>query len=311
MTPSASEPERPGSEPGRSAVPAASAPGTASADTSADVPDAAAAPAAAAPLVRFRGVDLAYDGATPASTGVDFEIRPGEALALIGPNGAGKSTILLGLLGLTTVLRGTAEVLGTTPRRAARRIGYMPQDDEIDPEFPISLQQVVMMGRYPRLGLFRWPGRADRRAVAEALEVVGLADHADRRFGDLSGGQQQRGLIARAIVGEPELLLLDEPFNGLDTKNRQALMRTLRRLRADGIGIVVSTHDLELAEQVCSHALLMNREQVAFGPVCDVITPEYVTETFGESHDHHDTHDDLVAHPHPIVGVNAPRRPQP
>lgn len=289
MTPSSSEPERPGTVPGRSVVPAASE----------------------AALVRFRGVDLAYDGITPAATEVEFELHAGEALALIGPNGAGKSTILLGLLGLTHVLRGSAEVLGTTPRKAARRIGYMPQHDEIDPEFPVSLKQVVMMGRFPRLGLVRWPGRADREAVAEALEVVGLAEHAGRRFGDLSGGQQQRGLLARALVGDPELLLLDEPFNGLDTQNRQALMRTLRRLRERGIGIVVSTHDLELAEQVCSHALLMNREQVAFGPVCDVITPEYVTETFGESHEHHDTHDDLVAHPHPIVGVNAPRRPLP
>ena len=283
MTPSTTASERPADEAGRSA--------------------------ASAPLVRFTGVDLGYGGGAPASTDVAFELGRGEALALIGPNGAGKSTILLGLLGLTEVLRGEAEVLGTTPRRAARRIGYMPQHDEIDPEFPVSLRQVVMMGRYPRLGLLRWPGRADRAAVDEALEVVGLGEHADRRFGDLSGGQQQRGLLARALVGEPELLLLDEPFNGLDTKNRQALMRTLRRLREEGIGIVVSTHDLELAEQVCSHALLMNHHQVAFGPVCDVITPEYVTETFGESHDHHDTHDDLVAHPHPIVGVNAPRRP--
>ena len=305
MTASPREPHRPG-------APIEGAPGRTAAIAAPHEAAAAPAPAvdqAESPIARFHGVDLSYDGAAPASTGVDFELRPGEALALIGPNGAGKSTILLGLLGLTAVLRGTTEVLGTTPRRAARRIGYMPQHDEIDPEFPISLQQVVMMGRYPRLGLIRWPGRADREAVAEALELVGLAEHAGRRFGDLSGGQQQRGLLARALVGEPELLLLDEPFNGLDTKNRQALMRTLRRLRAEGIGIVVSTHDLELAEQVCSHALLMNREQVAFGPVCDVITPEYVTETFGESHDHHDTHDDLVAHPHPIIGVTAPRSP--
>ena len=183
-----------------------------------------------AEVISFKGVRVVRNR-RPILDGIDWSVDETDRWVVLGPNGAGKSTILLGLLGLTTVLRGTAEVLGTTPRRAARRIGYMPQHDEIDPEFPISLQQVVMMGRYPRLGLFRWPGRADRRAVAEALEVVGLADHADRRFGDLSGGQQQRGLIARAIVGEPELLLLDEPFNGLDTKNRQALMRTLRRLQ--------------------------------------------------------------------------------
>ena len=251
-------------------------------------------------IVNFDDVALSYDGTTPASWQLNFELAAGDALALIGPNGAGKSTILKGLLGLVTKLSGTIEVLGTVPRRAAAGIGYMPQHSDTDPEFPITLRQVVLMGRFRRLGLLRWPGRGDREAVDRALERVGLADRANVRFGDLSGGQQQRGLLARALVSEPKLLLLDEPFNGLDTQNRQALMRTLRELRTAGIGIIVSTHDLELATQVCSHALLMNREQVAYGKVAEVLTPEWVTETFGESDDHHDTHCDHLAHPHPL-----------
>ena len=253
----------------------------------------------------FHNTALSYDGRKPASTGLTFELHPGEALALIGPNGAGKSTILKGLLGLVSVIDGDMQVLDTTPRRATARIGYMPQHEEIDPEFPVTLRQVVMMGRYRQLGPIRWPGSRDRAAVDAVLERVGLADRAGVRFGDLSGGQQQRGLLARALVSEPDLLLLDEPFNGLDTKNRLALMATLRELRDQGDAIIVSTHDLELATQVCTHALLMNHHMVAFGPIDEVITPEYVTETFGEDDHHLDTHRDHVAHPHPVRPVTA------
>ncbi|SJM67586.1 metal ABC transporter ATP-binding protein [Gulosibacter sp. 10] len=251
-------------------------------------------------LAELRDVTLSYDGRTPAATGLDLAVREGEALALVGPNASGKSTTLKSLLGLVRPIAGAERVLGGSPRRAAREIGYMPQTDEIDPEFPVSLRQVVMMGRYRRLGPLRWPGRADREAVDAALERVDLADRAHRRFGDLSGGQQQRGLLARALVTQPRMLLLDEPFNGLDTTSRQALMRTLRELREEGVGIVVSTHDLELAHQVCSHVLLINRRQIAFGPIHETLTPEHVAETFGESAGHFDTHDDLVAHPHPL-----------
>lgn len=278
-------------------------------------PAAATVPGASASgaLVSLDSATLSYDGRTPAATGLTFEVDPGDALALIGPNGAGKSTILKGLLGLVHVIEGRLEVLGTTPRRASMHVGYMPQHDEIDPEFPVTLRQVVMMGRYRQLGPVRWPGAADRAAVDAVLERVGLADRARTRFGDLSGGQQQRGLLARALVSDPDLLLLDEPFNGLDTTNRLALMATLRELRAHGHGIVVCTHDLELATQVCSHALLMNHHMVAFGTVDEVLTPEHVTEAFGEDEHHLDTHHDHLAHPHPVrtaATETIPERPE-
>lgn len=251
-------------------------------------------------LARYRDVTLSYDGRTPASDGLNLELAEGDALALVGPNASGKSTLLKSMVGLVRPIQGEARVLSGAPKQAAREIGYMPQTDEIDPEFPISLRQVVMMGRFRRLGPLRWPGKADREAVDAALERVGLVDRADARFGDLSGGQQQRGLFARALVTDPKLLLLDEPFNGLDTTSRKMLMRTLRELREEGVGIVVSTHDLELAHQVCSHVLMINRQQIAFGPIHETLTPECVTETFGESAEHFDTHSDLVAHPHPV-----------
>lgn len=227
------------------------------------------------PLATLRLVDaaFAYDGAV-ALSGVNMAVDAGEAIALIGPNGSGKSTLLKGIVGL--IPRVAGEVSGAGPSE----IGYLPQSEELDPDFPIRLEQVVMMGRYRRLGWLRWPGRADRAAVADALDAVGLRDRARVRFGELSGGQQQRGLLARAIASEPRLLLLDEPFNGLDQANREALIGTLRTLKARGVAIVVSTHDLELAREVCEKVLLVNGGQVAFGPIESVLTLDNVQSAF-------------------------------
>lgn len=224
------------------------------------------------------GASFAY-GHAPALTDIAFEVLPGEAVALIGPNGSGKSTLLKGVLGLIRRLSGTVEVLGQSPAPAGS-VGYVPQTDQLDPQFPITLAQVVMMGRYRELGWIRPPGKKDKRAVADALEAVGLADRAKTRFGELSGGQQQRGLLARAIASGPRLLLLDEPFNGLDQQNRDALIETVRRLKADGVAVLVSTHDLELARAVCETVLLLNGSQVAFGPREEVLTLANVQRTF-------------------------------
>lgn len=259
---------------------------------------AAAAAGQGTPAVRFEHSNLSYNGADVATANITFSLQPSEAVALIGPNGAGKSTVLKALLGLVQVTSGDVEVFGGSVAAARSHIGYLPQHTEIDPNFPITLRQVVMMGRFRGLGPLRWPGRADRDAVTAALDRVGLTDRANTQFGDLSGGQRQRGLLARALVSQPRLLLLDEPFNGLDTQNRIALLRTLRELRHDGITVVVSTHDLEIATQTCSHALLINREQIAFGEVAEVVTDRYVISTFGEPHEHLNAHSDELAHPH-------------
>ena len=238
---------------------------------------------------------FAYDSRNIALAEVHLELHEGEALALIGPNGAGKSTVLKGVLGLIPTVSGSLSVLGQPPRKASRRIGYMPQSDDIDPEFPVTLRQVVMMGRYRSLGPLRWPGSGDHRAVNEALERVGLAEQAGKHFGSLSGGQQQRGMLARAIVSEPSMLLLDEPFNGLDRSNREALLELLGELRASGTSIIVSTHDFEIATAACTHVLLLNRCQIEFGTVDSVLTSEALAETFDhataddEAHGHYNT----------------------
>ncbi|AXE53761.1 metal ABC transporter ATP-binding protein [Aurantimicrobium sp. MWH-Uga1] len=215
-------------------------------------------------------------GTTPALTDVTISVKPGEAMALIGPNGSGKSTLLKGVLGLIPLVEGSMG-LGKT-----EGIGYLPQTEHIDPEFPVTLKQVVMMGRYRKLGLFRFPSSSDRAAVRKAIASVGLTNVANKRFGSLSGGQQQRGFLARALASEPGLLLLDEPFNGLDQPNRDALTQTIRELKKAGVAIIVTTHDLDLAREVCDTVLFVNGRQVAFGPKEEVLTLANLQEVFSD-----------------------------
>ncbi|HZB47594.1 MAG TPA: metal ABC transporter ATP-binding protein [Mycobacteriales bacterium] len=232
------------------------------------------------PALRFERASLAYGRATVVEE-VHGEVRPGEAVALIGPNGAGKSTLIKGVLGLVPVVSGRIEVLGTTPVRARRRVAYVPQADTLDPDFPVTAAQVVLMGRYREVGWIRRPGAADRRIAAEALAAVGLADRAGMRFGTLSGGQRQRVLLARAIAQQPALLLLDEPFNGVDAVSQEALLAALAGLRSRGAAVVVSTHDLALAHLACDEVCLLNRHQVAFGPTGTTLTPELLRTAYG------------------------------
>ncbi|MEB4614856.1 metal ABC transporter ATP-binding protein [Leucobacter sp. M11] len=237
------------------------------------------APDDATPVVELDDAAFGYAG-TPSVHGVTARIHAGDSVALIGPNGSGKSTLLGGVLGLTEHLGGTLRVLGGTPRQALSRIGYLPQADRRDRELPITLRQAVTMGLYRELGPLRPVGRAGRARVTEAIEAVGLGQHAGAQFGELSGGQQQRGILARALVADPELVLLDEPFNGLDRPNRDSLLVTVNRLRAEGRTILVSTHDLELAREACSHVMLLNGEMLAFGTVAETLEPELVRATF-------------------------------
>lgn len=235
---------------------------------------------AASELLRFEHASLAY-GRVRAVEQVDGTVRAGEAVAVIGPNGAGKSTLLRGVLGLVPVVGGWIEVLGRTPARARRDVAYVPQADTLDADFPVTAGQVVLMGRYREVGWVRRPGAADRRIAADALTAVGLADRAGARFGTLSGGQRQRVLLARAIAQRPALLLLDEPFNGVDAVSQEALLAALAELRAVGAAVLVSTHDLALAQQVCDQVVLLNRRQVAFGPTGTTLTPKLLRAAYG------------------------------
>ncbi len=232
------------------------------------------------PALRVEHAAFAY-GRVRALEDVDGTVAPGEAVALVGPNGAGKSTLLKGVLGLVAVVEGRIEVLGRTPARARREVAYVPQADTLDADFPVTAGQVVLMGRYREVGWIRRPGAADRRIAADALAAVGLADRAGARFGTLSGGQRQRVLLARAIAQRPRLLLLDEPFNGVDAVSQEALLTALAGLRAAGAAVLVSTHDLALAQGVGDQVILLNRRQVAFGPTAAVLTPELLRATYG------------------------------
>jgi manganese/iron transport system ATP-binding protein len=214
---------------------------------------------------------------------VTANVPVGASVALVGPNGAGKTTLLRTVLGLVPVTRGRVEVLGTTPARARREVAYVPQADTLDAQFPVSVRQVVLMGRYRRIGWVRRPRAADRAAAMAALHEVGLADRADHRFGVLSGGQRQRVLLARAVAQEARLLLLDEPFNGVDAPTTDGLLAVLARLRAAGAAVVVATHDLALARVACDRAWLLNRRQVAFGPVDAMLRADLLTATYGGS----------------------------
>jgi ABC-type Mn2+/Zn2+ transport system ATPase subunit len=241
-------------------------------------------------VLHLAGAAFTHPGGSGVS-GVELRVAAGESVALIGPNGAGKSTLLQGILGLVPLTAGSLRIDGVAnPDDRGRTIGYLPQQATLDPEFPITLAQVVMQGRYRRLGWLRWPGRADRRAVAEALTAVGLEHRGGTRFGELSGGQRQRGLLARALVSDPRVLLLDEPFNGLDQANRDALLSIVRGLKHHGVAVIISTHDLELAREVCDTAVLLNGVQLASGPVAEVLTLGNVQECFSEQGVEFDEH---------------------
>lgn len=234
------------------------------------------------PVVELINAAFAYEGVM-ALDHVTMQAFAGEAVALIGPNGSGKSTLLRGLLGLLPLADGSLKIFGNQRRPGVTEgIGYLPQQESTEPNFPISLRQVVMMGRYRRIGFWRFARAIDRLAVNEALEMTGLTARANARFGALSGGQQQRGLLARALAAKPRLLLLDEPFNGLDQPNRAALLTTLRELKMRGVTIVVTTHDLDLARDVCDKVLLLAGTQVAFGATDEVLTLENLQAAFGD-----------------------------
>jgi ABC-type Mn2+/Zn2+ transport system ATPase subunit len=213
--------------------------------------------------------------------GVDLDLPAGSITGVIGPNGSGKTTLLRAILGMTPVRSGSVE-LGGRPAVAVRdRIAYVPQREAVDWSFPITAREVVVMGRYPSLGPVRRPGPVDRRAVATALERVDMLPHADAQIGSLSGGQQQRIFLARALVQEASVLLLDEPMTGVDRATADAIDALLHELRDAGATIVLTTHDLESAAAQSDLLTLVNHRVVAFGPPAETFTPSILHQTFG------------------------------
>jgi manganese transport system ATP-binding protein len=225
--------------------------------------------------VRYREV-LALDD-------VGLTVGPGEACGLVGMNGSGKSTLFRTVVGLQRPVTGRVTVLGRSSEeaRAEGLIGYVPQQDQIDQDFPVDVRDVVLMGRYHRMGLTRRPSPADLRAVDDALDRVGLGALSRRQIGRLSGGQRQRVLLARALAQQARLLLLDEPFTGLDTTSQDAVLGVLRELVADGCSVLVSTHDLAVLPELCTRSVLLQHRVLAAGPTAQVLTPENLARAFG------------------------------
>ena len=230
-----------------------------------------------ATLVSFRDATLGYGG-TPALSGLTLDVVGGGALALVGPNGGGKTTLMRAVVGTCSLLSGRVEV-------NAERIGLVPQSADLDLTFPVSAAEVVTMGLIGEAGWGRRITADMRRRVSAALERVNLADRASRRFGTLSGGQRQRVLFARALVARPELVMMDEPFNGLDAPSRDIITRLIAELTEDGVGVVVSTHDLSLARDVCSRACVLASRLVALGPTNEALAPEILARAYGSSAD--------------------------
>jgi ABC-type Mn2+/Zn2+ transport system ATPase subunit len=239
-------------------------------------------PAATGIAVRLRDVTVAY-GDRVALDDVDLDIGTGALLAVIGPNGAGKSTLLKTIAGLIRPISGTIEVLGAVPGEsaAARRVAYVPQAELVDWSFPVTVGDVVMMGRVPLIGIGRSPSRVDREAVRDALETVGMTGEEGRQIGSLSGGQRRRVFLARAMAARPDLYLLDEPVTGVDATTEEDLMRLLEREAAAGRTVIASTHDLAAAAQHFHEVALVNGRIVAVGPSDLVMNRELLRTTYG------------------------------
>ncbi|GIF62515.1 ABC transporter [Asanoa ishikariensis] len=224
-------------------------------------------------MIRVEHVVARY-GEVLALDDVSLSIRPGLVTGLVGMNGSGKSTLFKTLMGLVKPERG--RVL-----RGPGSIGYVPQSEHVDWAFPVSVRDVVMMGRYGSLGLTRRPRAADHRAVADALARVELTDHAERQIGQLSGGQRKRTFVARGIAQDARILLLDEPFAGVDKRSEATIVRLLRELAADGRTVLVSTHDLHALPRLADDVVLLLRRVLFHGPVDEALRPENLARAFG------------------------------
>ena len=212
---------------------------------------------------------------------ITFQVDTGEVLGIIGPNGSGKTTLLKSILALVRPWQGEVWVLGKPAEGQRRLVGYMPQVEQVDWDFPVTVGDVALMGRYARRGPFRRTTKEDREAAGQALQRAGMYELRDHLIGELSGGQRRRALLARALANQPQLLLMDEPMAGLDATAQHRLLDLLDDLRSGGTTIVLSTHDLSCVSAYCSYAACLNRELIAFGPPSQVLNEEVLSRTFG------------------------------
>ncbi len=230
--------------------------------------------------LELENVSVAYNG-QPALCDVTFQVPHGGQVAVVGPNGAGKSTLFKALVGLLPLRSGRILIHGLPLGHHRECVAYVPQREEVDWRFPVTVADVVMMGRYGQLGWLRRPARSDHAMVERSLAQMGIADLAHHSIGELSGGQQQRVFLARALAQEPHILLMDEPFTGVDAATQEATLALLHQLRDQHVTVMISTHDLTLAATRFENIALLNRRLIAYGPPAQVFTPPALAEAFG------------------------------
>ena len=228
-------------------------------------------------------VSVTYPNGHQAIRDISFTLQGRTVCALVGVNGSGKSTLFNTIMGIIRPQSGCVRVNGLPVAQAMRQngIAYVPQSENIDWHFPILVKDVVMLGRYGHMGLLRRPRAADRDAVAAALERLGIADLAERQIGALSGGQKKRVFLARALAQQSRIILLDEPFTGVDAKTEFAVMELLKNLRDEGYLMLVSTHNLGAVPQYCNEVVLINRELIAHGDIHEIYTVDNLERAFG------------------------------
>ena len=242
--------------------------------------------ASAAP-VQLEAVSVAYNGKL-ALKEISFSLAAGDSVAVVGPNGAGKTTLFRTIAGAMQPSMGEVRVYGHEPGGHIC-IAYVPQRSEVDWDFPVTVQDVVMMGRIRKIGLFRWPRRKDWQFIQQAMRSVGVDLLADRQIAELSGGQQQKVFLAQAIAQEAELVLLDEPLGGLDLPSQEAIFEILEQLKGQGVSVLVATHDLNLAAERFDRVMLLNRRMIAIGTPDQVLTQSNLVQAYG-------------GHLHPVQG---------
>lgn len=235
------------------------------------------------PSLEVAGVTVAYPNGNVALRDASFDLGAGTIAGLVGVNGSGKSTLFKAIMGFVQPIAGTVRIAGLPVREALKRniVAYVPQAEEVDWNFPVLVEDVVMMGRQGHMGFFRLPSARDRELVAEALARVGMTDYRKRQIGELSGGQKKRVFLARALAQEGRIILLDEPFTGVDVQTEAAIIALMQELRSQGHLMLVSTHNLGSVPDFCDQVVLVNRTVLAFGPTAEVFTQVNLEKAFG------------------------------
>lgn len=235
------------------------------------------------PTLKVDDITVTYNNGHTAIYDASFELEAGTICALVGVNGSGKSTLFKSIMGFVKPVKGSVTLSGIKVNEALKKniVSYVPQAEDVDWNFPVLVEDVVMMGRYGHMNFLRIPSKKDKKAVAEALEKVGMSQFSKRQIGELSGGQKKRVFLARSIAQEGQIILLDEPFTGVDVKTELAIMELLKEMRDEGRLMLVATHNLGSIPDFCDHTVLLNRTILDAGATIDVFTPKNLEKTFG------------------------------